>query len=179
MKLFGPLSRVIALAGLFSAMLVSAALFSAPAMAAKSDVALLQSYIGAWKGKGVMIGAEKETVVCRLTLSQGNQDKVNYSGRCSLAGTNLAVNGTLAYNDAGNRYEAAMTSNATFSGIAVGKKSGNGVVFNLKERETDEEGNDLTITAQIALSSNKINVEFNVVFNATGDMIKASVPFTK
>jgi hypothetical protein len=174
MKLFGPLSRTLALAGLFSV-----ALFSAPAMAAKADVELLQSYIGQWKGRGQLVGAESETVVCRLTLTQGNQDKVNYSGRCSLAGTNLSVTGTLAYNDSANRYEAAMTSNATFNGLAVGKKSGSGVVFNLKERGEDEEGNDMTITAQIALNSGKIAVQFNVVFNATGDQLRASVPFTK
>jgi hypothetical protein len=174
MKLFGPLSRTLALAGLFSV-----ALFSAPAIAAKADVELLQSYIGQWKGRGQLVGAESETVVCRLTLTQGNQDKVNYSGRCSLAGTNLSVTGTLAYNDSANRYEAAMTSNATFNGLAVGKKSGSGVVFNLKERGEDEEGNDMTITAQIALNSGKIAVQFNVVFNATGDQLRASVPFTK
>lgn len=174
MKLFGPLSRTLALAGLFSV-----ALFSAPAMAAKADIELLQSYIGQWKGRGQLVGAESETVVCRLTLTQGNQDKVNYAGRCSMAGTNLSVNGTLAYNDSANRYEAAMTSNATFNGLAVGKKSGNGVVFNLKERGEDEEGNDMTISAQIALNSGKINVQFNVLFNASGDQLRASVPFTK
>lgn len=174
MKSFGPLSRTLALAGLFSV-----ALFSAPAMAAKADIELLQSYIGNWKGRGQLIGAETETVVCRLNLTAGNQDKINYAGRCSMAGTNLAVNGTLAYNDSANRFEAAMTSNATFNGLAVGKKSGGGVVFNLKERGEDEEGNDMTITAQIALNRGKINVEFNIVFNATGDMLRASVPFSK
>lgn len=174
MKFFGPLSRTVALAGLFSV-----ALFTVPAMAAKADVDLLRSYIGSWKGKGQLIGAESETVVCRLTLSEGNSDKINYSGRCSMAGTNLSVTGTLAYNDSARRYEAAMSSNATFSGTAIGRKTGNGVVFNLKEREKDEEGNDLTISSQIALNGGKIRVEFNVVFNSTGDMLKASVPFTK
>jgi len=174
MKFFGPLSRTLALAGLFSV-----ALFSAPAMAAKADVALLQSYIGDWKGRGQLVGAESETVVCRLTLSQGNADKVNYSGRCSMAGNALSVNGTLAYNDSKRQYEAAMTSNATFQGLAVGKKSGNGVVFNLREKGEDEQGKPLTITAQIALNSGKINVQFNIVFNETGEQLKASVPFSK
>lgn len=174
MKFFGPLSRTVALAGLFSV-----ALFTVPAMAAKADIDLLRSYIGSWKGKGQLIGAESETVVCRLTLTEGNSDKINYSGRCSMAGTNLSVTGSLAYNDSARRYEAAMSSNATFSGTAIGRKTGNGVVFNLKEREKDEEGNDLTISSQIALNGGKIRVEFNVVFNATGDMLKASVPFTK
>ena len=179
MKFLGPLSRTVALAGLFSAALFSAATVSGPALAAKADIALLQSYIGNWKGRGQLIGAESETVVCRLNLTQGNQDKVNYAGRCSLAGNSLSVNGTLAYNDGAKRYEAAMTSNATFNGLAVGKKSGNGVVFNLRERGEDEEGNEMTITAQIALNSGKINVEFNIVFNATGDQLRASVPFSK
>lgn len=175
MKSFGPLLRGIAVAGVVATSMMAAA----PALAAKADIALLNSYLGSWKGKGVLVGQESETVVCRLSLTSGNEDKVNYSGRCVLAGTNLSVNGTLAYIDGAKRYEAAMTSNATFSGIAVGKKQGDGVVFNLKERETDEEGNDMTITAVIALLNKKISVEFQVLFNATGDIIKASVPFTK
>jgi hypothetical protein len=175
MKLFGPLSRSIAVAGL----VVTSMMAAAPAFAAKADIELLNSYLGNWKGKGILVGSESETVVCRLSLTPGNQDKVNYSGRCAMAGNNLSVNGTLAYIDGKKRYEAAMTSNATFSGIAVGKKQGDGVVFNLKEREKDEDGNDLTISAVIALVNKKISVEFQVLFNETGDMLKASVPFTK
>jgi hypothetical protein len=175
MKSVGPLSRRLALAGL----LLVAPLSVTPVMAAKADVELLQSYIGDWRGKGEMVGAETETVVCRLSLSKGNQDKVNYSGRCSLAGTVLSVNGTLAYNDAANRFEAAMSSNATFSGLAVGKRQGNALVFNLKERNKDEEGNDLTVSAAITLRKEKIDVDFKVVFNATGDSMTASVPFKK
>jgi hypothetical protein len=175
MKSVGPLSRIIALAGL----LLVAPLSAAPAMAARADVELLQSYVGDWRGKGEMVGAETETVVCRLSLTKGNQDKVNYSGRCSLAGTVLSVNGTLAYNDSARRFEAAMSSNATFSGLAVGKRQGSALVFNLKERNKDEAGNDLTISAAITLRKEKINVDFKVVFNATGDSMTASVPFSK
>jgi hypothetical protein len=175
MKLFGPLSRTVALVGL----LIATPMVAAPAFAAKADVDLLKSYIGEWKGRGTLVGAESESVVCRLSLSEGNSDKVNYSGRCSLAGTSLSVNGTLAYNDAKKQYEAAMTSNVTFSGLAIGKKQGDGIVFNLKERDTDEQGNDMTITAAITLKSAKIDVDFSVLFNASGDMLKASVPFNK
>lgn len=175
MKFLGPLSRTLALAGL----LLVAPLTASPALAAKADVELLQSYVGDWRGKGEMVGAETETVVCRLSLSKGNQDKVNYSGRCSLAGTVLSVNGTLAYNDAANRFEAAMSSNATFSGLAVGKRQGSALVFNLKERNKDEAGNDLTLSAAITLRQEKINVDFKVMFNATGETLTASVPFSK
>ncbi|OEO29915.1 hypothetical protein VW23_023805 [Devosia insulae DS-56] len=177
MNVLRPRLRSVALAGLLAISPVALT----PALAAKADVELLKSYVGDWRGKGALVGAESETVICKLVLSPGNADKVNYSGRCALAGTNLAVNGTLAYNDAARRFEAAMTSNVTFSGLAVGKKQGDGIVFNLRERNKDEEGNDLTVTAAIALkgAGKNIVVEFQVVFNATGDTLKASIPFSK
>ncbi|MDB5529272.1 MAG: hypothetical protein JWR51_2375 [Devosia sp.] len=175
MTIFGPLSRCVALAGL----LVSMGAAATPAFAAPADVALLKSYIGEWRGRGTLTGADTETVVCRLSLKEGNNDKVNYSGRCTLAGTNLAINGTLAYVDASRRFEAAMTSNATFTGIAVGQKRGNGLVFNLRERDQDEEGKEMGISANITLSSDAINVSFEVVYIATGESMRAQVPFSK
>lgn len=175
MTVLGPLSRAAALAGL----LLTAGLTAAPAFAGPAEVALLQSYIGEWRGRGTLVGASQESVVCRLTLSQGNQDKVNYNGRCTLAGSNLSVAGTLAYVDASRRFEAAMTSNATFSGIAVGQKRGNGLVFNLKERAPDEEGKEMNISAQIALSGEAISVAFEVVYIESGDSLKAQVPFSR
>jgi len=174
MSFFGPLTRAAALAGL----LVSAGA-AGPALAAPADVALLKSYIGEWRGRGVLIGASQESVVCRLSLTQGNQDKVNYNGRCTLAGSNLSVAGTLAYVEAAKRYEAAMTSNATFSGIAVGQKRGNGVVFNLRDRDQDEEGKDFNISAQISLANEGIKVVFEIVYVESGDSLRADVPFSR
>lgn len=170
---FGSLSRAAALAGLL------ATSGAAPAMAAPADVALLKSYIGEWRGRGVLIGANTETVVCRMSLSQGNQDKVNYSGRCTLAGTQLSVAGTMAYVEASRRYEAAMSSNATFTGVAVGQKRGNGLVFNLRERDKDEEGKELNISAQIHLQGDAIQVTFEVVYIGSGDSLRAEVPFSR
>jgi hypothetical protein len=175
MKTFGSLTRAAALAGL----LLSAVAGSVPAMAAPADVALLKSYIGEWRGRGVVIGASEESVVCRLSLTEGNGDKVNYNGRCALAGTNLSVAGTIAYIDASRRYEAAMTSNATFTGIAVGQKRGSGLIFNLRERDQDEEGKDLNISAQIQLNNNDIQVSFEVVYVESGDSLRAEVPFSR
>ncbi len=172
---FGPLPRALA----FAAALVSAGFAVAPAYAGPAEVALLKSYIGDWRGRGTLVGAATESVVCRLSLTQGNQDKVNYSGRCTLAGTNLSVAGTIAYVDAARRYEAAMTSNATFSGIAVGQKRGGGLVFNLRERTPDEEGKEMNISAQIALQSDAMSVSFEVVYVESGDSLTAQVPFTR
>ncbi|WP_156458061.1 hypothetical protein [Devosia epidermidihirudinis] len=175
MTYFGTLCRAVAFAGV----LFSTGAATAPAFAAPADVALLHSYIGEWRGRGVLIGANRETVVCRLSLSKGNADKVNYSGKCTLAGTQLSINGTIAYIEASKRYEAAMTTNATFTGTAVGQKRGTGLVFNLREREEDEEGKDITITAQIHLSVNEIDVSFSAVYVENGDSLRAEVPFTR
>lgn len=175
MKMFGPRARRIALAGLaFSALLAPVPAFAGPA-----EVELLQSYVGSWRGRGVVTGAERETVLCQMSISKGNQDKVNYRGRCAMAGTTVSVNGTLAYIDASRRFEAAMTTNAGFSGIAVGQKRGNDVVFNLRERVEDEAGKPLTVTAAITLTGARIMVDFNVVFNETGQSLAAQVPFAK
>lgn len=175
MTSFGPLTRTAVLAGL----LFSAAAAATPAYAGPAEVALLKSYIGNWKGRGVLTGADSETVVCRLSVTQGNQDKVNYSGRCALAGTNLSVSGTMAYIEASKRYEAAMTSNATFTGIAVGQKRGSGLVFNLRERDQDEDGKNLNISAQIHLTGEAIKVVFDVVYVDSGDSLHAEVPFAR
>lgn len=175
MSTFGPLSRSTLLAGMV--MLGGAA--TTPALAGPAEVALLKSYIGEWRGRGVLVGANQETIVCRLSLTQGNQDKVNYNGRCSLAGTQLSVAGTMAYIEASRRYEAAMSSNAMFTGVAVGQKRGSGLVFNLRERDKDEEGKDLNITAQISLGQEAIQVAFEVVYVESGDNLRAEVPFTR
>ena len=173
MSFIRTVSRALVLASLIA---IGAA---APALAAPADVALIQSYIGEWRGRGVLIGANTETVVCRMSVTQGNQDKVNYNGRCSLAGTQLSVAGTMAYVEASKHFEAAMSSNATFNGVAVGQKRGDGMVFNLRERDEDEEGKDLTITAQINLRPDTMEVTFEVVYVESGDSLRAEVPFTK
>jgi hypothetical protein len=175
MNLFGPRARSVALAGLCATALLS----PLPAFAGAAETALLESYVGSWKGRGVLVGGDKETVVCNMKVSPGNQGKLNYSGRCAMAGQRVSVNGTLAYIDSRNRYEAAMTTNAGFTGVAIGKKSGSGVVFNLREQAQDEAGNNLAITADIALSGEKIMVQFNATFLSTGQTLAATVPFTK
>ena len=172
---FGRRSRMVALAGL----LLAAGAAMAPAFAGPAEIALLQSYIGEWRGRGVLIGADKQTVMCRLSVTQGNADKVNYNGRCMLAGTQLSVAGTMAYIAASRRYEAVMSSNANFTGIAVGQKRGGGLVFNLRERDQDDEGKDLNITAQIHLEPEAIAVAFEVMYVENGDYLRAEVPFSR
>lgn len=175
MNLFGPVARAAAVAGV---LLVSGA---APAFAGPAEMALLEAYIGSWNGKGTLKGASEETVVCKMSLSKGNGSKLNYTGRCSLAGAQLSVTGTIAYVDANNRYEAVMNSGiGDFRGVAVGQKKGDGVVFDLKQRGVDDAGNDMQIASTVTLSGgNKMAVTFHASFVSTGDTIDANVPFTK
>lgn len=174
MKLFGRRSYV---AGLV-ALAVTSTMAVFPVRAGEAEIALLQSYIGNWKGSGVVTGgAEPEAFNCRLQVTKGNMGKINYAGRCSLVGMNLSVAGTIAYIDAAGRYEAAMTSNAGFSGIAIGRKLSGGVVFDLRERNVDEEGTDMTIESRVRLQSGEVAVEFHVLFNETGERMQATVPF--
>ena len=179
MNFAGPLSRIVALAGL-TVLSMSA---TAPAFAAKADVELIQSYLGTWKGgselNGQFRGKPAGKVSCSMSLSPGNGDKVNFAGNCALAGTTMTVKGTIVYNDAGKRYEAAMTSNVSFSGIAIGKRQSGGILFSFKEKNQEVDGmGGLDVNASILLNPEKIAVNFDVAFD-NGEKLSASVPFTK
>lgn len=174
MKLFGPLLRAVVLAGV---LITGAAM---PAFAGPAEIAALEEYLGTWKGKGTLTGAQTETVVCRMSLSSGNGGKLNYTGRCSLAGNQVSVTGTIAYVDANRRYEAVMNSGiGGFRGVATGQRVGNSIVFDLKQRANDDAGNDITIASKIVLKGQTMSVDFHAVFNATGETIDAKVPFSK
>jgi hypothetical protein len=174
MKLFGPLSRAILLAG------VLASAGAMPAMAAPADIALLKTYLGTWSGKGTITGAQTQPVSCKMALSSGNGDKVNYTGRCSIGGQQLSVTGTIAYIDASHRYEAVMnTGIGGFRGVAIGVKQGGNIVFDLQQRANDDEGNDISVAAKIILSGKAMTVDFHAKFNASGDTLEAKIPFSK
>ena len=151
-----------------------------PAQAGPAEVDLLLSYVGNWQGQGALVGGAKpEPFRCRLNISKGNQSKVNYAGRCSLVNMNLSVSGTIAYDDGGRRYQAAMSSNAGFTGVAVGRQSGDTISFDLDEKQVDRGGNNIRIGSRINLVGDSITVDFEVEFNNSGQVLTASVPFSK
>jgi hypothetical protein len=171
MKSFGPLGKALALTG------VLLGLSGMPALGGEAELKLLQEYIGDWRGTGQMTGARTETVVCRMNLADANGTKVNYTGRCSFAGAQMAVRGTVAYNEASNRYEAVMTANpGAYSGMAIGRRQGNGIVFDLKDRNVDQ-GNAYDIASSMVLKDGKIGVSFKVTFADSGESIVADIPF--
>lgn len=175
MNQLGPLAHNIAVAGLIAAV---AGVAAAPAFAGPAEVALLKSYEGNWRGSGPLVGTETETVTCRMALTPGNDDKVNYAGRCAMAGANLSINGTLAYVENSHRYEGAMTSNVNFSGVAVGQKTGGGITFNLKSRGMQDNAN-VEVSAGITLLPGSITVDFKATDVSTGKVVYAKVPFAK
>lgn len=159
---------------------VASAFLAGPAIAADAELAFLSSYIGEWRGESVLVGGEKpEPFRCRLSIAQGNQGKINYAGRCTLINMNLSVSGTIAYNDQAKQFEAAMSSNAGFTGIAVGVKQGDRITFDLKQRQADRGGNDVRIGSKIILIGNTITVNYEVEFNNSGKVLVASVPFSR
>jgi len=151
-----------------------------PARAGESEIALLSSYIGNWSGSGVLVGGkEPERFTCRMTIAKGKEAKINYSGRCHLINMNLSIAGTIAYDDTVRRYQAVMSSNAGFTGHAVGQRQGDRITFDLAQKQTDRGGNDVRIGSRILLADSGIRVDFEVEFNNSGEVMTASVPFSR
>ena len=155
-------------------------IYTIPSRAAEAELALLSSYIGNWSGEGALIGGDRnEPFKCRLSIAKGNQGRINYTGRCSLVNATLSISGTIAYVDASARYEAAMSSNAGFTGLAIGQKNGESITFDLRESGKDRAGSDVRIGSKILLIGGNITVEFEVEFNDSGEVLTASVPFSQ
>lgn len=156
-----------------------AGLTTMPVQAA-GELELLTSYVGNWRGEGALVGGDKpEPFRCRLGIAKGNQNKVNYTGRCTLVNATLSISGTIAYNEAAGRYEAAMSSNAGFTGLAIGQQSQGRISFDLREQQKDSGGSDVRIGSRILLVDNSITVDFEVEFNNSGNVLTASVPFSQ
>jgi len=152
----------------------------APALGGPAEMDLLSGYVGSWRGEGVMVGGEQpEAFRCRMQVQKGNQAKVNFAGRCTLVNFNLSVSGTIAFNDKSRRYEAAMSSNAGFSGVAAGRISGDAITFDLAEKQVDKGGNDMRIGSKVSLVADTINIDFEIEFNNSGHVLTAKVPFKR
>jgi hypothetical protein len=163
---------------LVAGLMTLAGVAAQPAFAAQSDIEYLATYEGDYVGVGQVSGEDNETIHCRMSMTPGNEDKINYQGRCLLAGATLSIAGTIAYNTSAHQYEAVMTSNTAFTGRAIGHRSGNDISFKLDQRAV-EKGSDLSIAVGIALHSGAIDVNFQVVDASTGKLTKALVPFKR
>lgn len=148
------------------------------APAGPQQSARLLTYVGSWEGAGLLKGGEEpERFSCRNDV-KGGQGKIYYVGRCSVAGLNLRISGTLRYNDGTRRYEGTMDSSTEFKGIALGRARGNDIVFDFKQ-QNKHEGHDLAIEAQMTLKPGKYDVDFRVRIADSDITMTTSVPFTK
>ncbi len=162
------------------ATILGATLLTTPAtLAAQADAELLQAYVGEWKGSGKTTSGETtETVLCRLAITPAESAKVNYNGRCAIAGGNLSIKGTMAYIAERERFEAVMTTNTAFTGVAIGERAGNAIDFALRDRN-EETGKEYEVDAGIALDDGNISIDFEVTEVASGETIAATIPFSK
>lgn len=159
----------------------ASASIATPSNAGQSELELLSKYTGQWSGSAALVGGQKpEPFSCRLAVTKGNQAKINYAGRCSLASMNLSITGTIAFDDATRTYQAVMGSNAGYKGVAVGRVNGDTITFDLAENESDRAGNMVKLGARIILiGTDSITVDYRVEFNDSGTVLTASVPFNR
>jgi hypothetical protein len=164
-----------------AAVLASGTFAAGAAFAAPEDVALLHEYLGSWRATGTVTGPKgnSETTACRLDFFDGNGDKVNFSGRCSLSGTAVTMSGAMVYVDGTGNYEAVMTTSVGFTGRAVGVRSGDGVRFDLRELSGDPSAENMDVRASLSMANAAIEVGITVTFKDTGDKYFGSAPFSK
>ncbi len=174
MKLRFVPASLLALAGVFLATM--------PAASAEADIALIKGYIGSWRGSGDIIWSDAngvpETLQCRMSVQDSDITKIGVDGRCSLAGGTLSMLGTIAWVDENNRYEAIVSSNTTFTGIAIGHREGDSLTFDLRDfRANDDSIYD--IAADITLAGDTIQMDMTVTNKQTGDLTTAEIPFVR
>jgi hypothetical protein len=72
-----------------------------------------------------------------------------------------------------------MNSTAGFKGEAIGRQLGDRISFDLVEQQKDRGGNDVRIGSKIQLVGDSVRVDFEVEFNNSGEVLTASVPFSR
>ena len=167
-----PLQTLAALALL----LLSPIALPSATLAAGSDAAMLQSYLGSYTGSGSISSSPPQTVRCRLNLQSAGPSKVNYTGRCSAGGASFSMTGV--FSAIKGHIEAAMSSSTGMTATVVGVKRGGGVVFTSKQQDVSE-GHDRTITSSFALTGGTLSVDFSVLDNKTGKTSAGTIPFSK
>ncbi|MCF6344487.1 MAG: hypothetical protein L3J15_07445 [Devosiaceae bacterium] len=157
---------------------ISSVFFIIPSFASNDDASLLQSYIGTWKGLGEIArdNGDVESVKCKVDIIKSKQGRVGYKGRCAFAGGNFSIAGTMAYIAEKERFEAVMSSSTSFSGVAIGKRDGDSLVFELSDKNADT-GDSFKIDSDISLIDGELSIGFTAENITTGRVIKVAIPF--
>lgn len=144
---------------------------SAPAaIGGEAELRFLERLLGNWRGGGEISGPDGGDVSCRLTLKPAGS-KVNFTGRCGLAGGGGAqsFSGSIRYNDQTKTWESSSSGRTV-----AGKKSGNNLVFTNAQRDRRGSG-----ASTMTLSPNAIQVQFKMVDGKTGEVAQGTIPFRK
>ncbi|MCF4098298.1 hypothetical protein [Maritalea mediterranea] len=160
---------------------VLASTFSVPSFAGKADIELLKSYVGNWRGRGeakLASTGEKETVLCKMDFTDNGYDRIGLKGRCSLAGTTLSMRGTVAYVEKNRRFEAVMSSNTSFQGVAIGRRSGKNLNFSMVNVQAEND-DAFDIGVGLQLRNGQIVVNFDILHKESGGKSTARIPFSK
>lgn len=131
---------------------------SLPAVAGPREQAVLESYVGTWKGKSVVTGPMAGPVDCTLTFTSGSGGKLSYSGNCEFGKGTTAFRGTMIYNEGAKRYETAGSG----QGVAVngfGKVSGNSITFAVNNLDTSYG----VASSTMVLGGKDIKLQFKLV----------------
>ncbi len=159
------------------ARLALAAMFVLPAtlpvLAGPAETALLASYAGTWAGTGAATGPEPGDVDCRISFKATAAGKLIYNGRCSFSSGAASFNGTMIYNDAAKRFEAASSSTG-FSATTIGKKQGSNIIFSMDGQDTTYG----TASSTMTLGSKAITISFKLV-DKKGETTSSKIVFTR
>ena len=145
---------------------------SLPAMAGPKEQAVLQSYVGTWKGSSTVTGPMAGPVDCSLKFSAGSGGKFVYSGECEFDKGITAFRGTLIYNDSAKRYETAGSGQGV-SVTGFGKVSGNSITFAVNNLDTSYG----VASSTMVFANPNIKLQFKLVDKR--GTTSAAITFTK
>src|SRR5690606_37848295 len=131
---------------------------SVPAMAGPREQAVLQGYVGTWKGSSTVSGPMAGPVDCTLTFTAGSGGKLSYAGNCEFGKGTTGFRGTVIYTAGARRYETAGTG----QGVSVngfGKTSGNSITFAVNNLETSYG----VASSTMVLGGSSIKLQFKLV----------------
>jgi hypothetical protein len=133
-----------------------------PALAGPDEIALLQTFVGSWRGEGTLIGPEDppSPFQCDLLTRRGNAGKLVFTGNCPL----LTAAGGIGYAAAAAQYELAVTSSADFRGAAIGHSEDDVIVFVIEDAGSAK-SNDLRLNANMRMRAQEIAITFDAVLN--------------
>ena len=112
---------------------------AAPALSRQGDLDLLQSYVGDWQGRGTLgVNDKHESVKCSLAVTSSEPTRVQFNGRCALAGGTITLKGTMGYFEERNQFEAVLNSEWPSPRTdRHRRRAASGIVFTIRPKDPE------------------------------------------